>query len=122
MPTKLNLLTDMTYPRHLPQQAVWYHGTAVDKAQDILDSGYLKSALGVYFANTLEGALNFGLERAQGTVAVFCVPTDTIVDLELSTDHDPEQYPEGLVCAVTDTKVPVEAHMIRLFKLKEAQE
>lgn len=111
----------MTYPRHLPQQAVWYHGTTVTKAKQIIESGYLRSGLGVYFANTLEGALNFGLDSDQDTVAVFCVPTDGICDLELSTDHDPEQYPEGLVCAVTDTKVEVTDTMLKTFRLKEAQ-
>ena len=113
---KLTSLTNMAYPRHLPQQEFWYHGTGIDQARSIVADGKLRQGMGVYFANTLEGALNFGLGRAQGTVAVFCVPTHTIKDLELSLDHDPEQYPEGLVCAVTDSSVKIHHSMLKTFK------
>jgi hypothetical protein len=97
----------------LPKKKYWYHGTTVEKTQEIFKTGILEDKeFGLYFANRRDYAGNFArladLHKARSHIVVFKIAMARIPNPEVGTDHLPLFFPKDLIVAVSHgAKIPV---------------
>lgn len=114
----------------LPKKKYWYHGTTIDKAENIISEGVLRDmSFGLYFANRNDYASTFAHLRDwpnyDKTVVVFKIPTGEIPNIEIGCDYDPSAFPKDLITAVAfGCEIPVNpTHIQGYYEYrKEAQE
>lgn len=101
------------YPACLPKKKYWYHGTTVERTQEIFKTGILMDrGFGLYFANRRDYAGNFArladLNKPRSHIVVFKIATDRIPKPEVGTDHSLLSFPKDLIVAVSHgAKIPV---------------